>query len=220
MKNNAGAAGLPRIVEIVLAIFGLTLTSPLLILAAILIKLDSSGPILFRQTRMGRNGKTFKLLKFRSMYVSGHGALVTAAGDNRISKVGKLIRRTKIDEFPELWNIVRGEMSIVGPRPEVPELVDLDNPLWNEILEFNPGLTDPVTLQLRNEEELLAQANDRDDFYKNILQPYKLRGYIHFVKNRTWRKDLNIIFRTMKAILFPKTVTQPTIEEMQWSLAE
>jgi lipopolysaccharide/colanic/teichoic acid biosynthesis glycosyltransferase len=154
------------------------------------------------------------------MYVSDQGALVTAAGDNRISKIGKLIRRTKLDELPELWNIVRGEMSVVGPRPEVPELVDLTNPLWKEILEANPGLTDPVTLQLRNEEELLAQANDRNDFYKNILQPYKLRGYVHFVRNRTWKKDLNIIFRTMKAILFPKTVTQPTIEEMRWSLAE
>ncbi len=220
MKSKERVTGLPRSVEVVLAIFGLTLTSPLLILAAILIKLDSPGPILFRQARMGRNGKTFTLLKFRSMYVSDHGALVTAAGDNRISKVGKLIRRTKIDELPELWNIVRGDMSIVGPRPEVPELVDLNNPLWKEILEANPGLTDPVTLQLRNEEELLAQANDRDDFYKNILQPYKLRGYVHFVRNRTWKKDLNIILRTMKAILFPRTVTQPTVEEMRWSLAE
>ncbi len=104
------------------AIIGLAFTAPLLVLAAILIKLDSLGPILFRQARMGRNGKTFTLLKFRSMYVSDQGALVTAAGDNRISKVGKLIRRTKIDELPELWNIVRGDMRIVGPRPEVPEL--------------------------------------------------------------------------------------------------
>lgn len=203
-----------------MATFGLVFTTPILVLAAVLIKVDSRGPILFRQTRVGRNGKTFTLLKFRSMYVADGGALVTAAGDDRISKVGKLLRRTKTDELPELWNIVRGEMSIVGPRPEVPELVDLADPLWNEILDANPGLTDPVTLQLRNEEELIAQASDRDDFYKNILQPYKLRGYLNFVRNRTWKKDVSIIFRTMKAIVFPKSVSQPTIEEMRFSLAE
>ena len=214
MKTDAGT-GLPRSVEVVLAIFGLTITAPVMALAAILIKLESPGPILFRQKRMGRSGKTFTLLKFRSMFVSDKGALVTASGDDRISKIGRVLRRTKIDELPEIWNIVRGEMSIVGPRPEVPELVDLTDPLWNEILDVNPGLTDPVTLRLRNEEELLAQANDREEFYRNILQPYKLRGYVNFVRTRTWRKDVSIIFGTMKAIVFPKTVTQPTIEEMR-----
>jgi lipopolysaccharide/colanic/teichoic acid biosynthesis glycosyltransferase len=212
--------GLQRPVEVVLSIFGLVFTAPVLVLTAVLIKLDSPGPILFRQTRMGCNGREFTLFKFRSMRVSETGSLVTAAGDNRISKVGKWIRRTKIDELPELWNIVRGEMSIVGPRPEVPQLVDLTNPLWNEILEARPGLTDPVTLQLRNEEELLAQASDREDFYKNILQPYKLRGYVHFVRNRTWKKDIETIFGTIKAIVFPKSVRQPTIEEMRFPLAE
>jgi len=218
--KKARAGGLPRSVEVVLAITGLFVTAPLWLLAAILIKLDSRGPILFRQPRMGRSGKPFILLKFRSMYVANDGSLVTAAGDNRISKTGRILRRTKIDELPELWNIVKGEMSIVGPRPEVPALVNMNDPQWEEILEVNPGLTDPVTLQLRNEEELLAQASDREDFYKNILQPYKLRGYAHFVKNRTWKKDVSIIFRTMKAIVFPGTVTQPTVEEMRWSLAE
>jgi len=218
--KKATPSGLPRSVEVVLSMAGLFVTSPVLLLAAILIKLDSRGPVLFQQSRMGRNGKPFTLLKFRSMYVANDGALVTAAGDNRISKVGRILRRTKIDELPELWNIVKGEMSIVGPRPEVPTLVDLTDPQWKEILEVNPGLTDPVTLQLRNEEELLAQATDREDFYKQVLQPYKLRGYVHFVKNRTWQKDLNIIFRTMKAIVLPGTVTQPTVEELRWSLAE
>lgn len=215
MSNSSGATGLPRSVEVVLAIFGLCITAPILALAAILIKFDSPGPVLFRQKRMGRNGKTFTLLKFRSMYVSDKGALVTASGDSRISKIGRVLRRTKIDELPELWNIVRGEMSIVGPRPEVPELVDLTDPLWNETLEANPGLTDPVTLQLRNEEGLLAQATDREDFYKKTLQPYKLRGYVDFVRTRTWKKDVSIIFRTIKAIVFPQTVRQPTIEEMR-----
>jgi lipopolysaccharide/colanic/teichoic acid biosynthesis glycosyltransferase len=220
MINSSGSAGLPRSVEVVLSIFGLLVASPVLLIAAILIKLDSPGPILFRQGRMGRNGKTFTLLKFRSMFVSEKGALVTASGDSRISKVGRILRGTKIDELPELWNIVRGDMSIVGPRPEVPDLVDLKDPDWNEILQVNPGLTDPVTLKLRNEEELLAQANDREDFYKNILQPYKLRGYVCYVRDRSWKKDVSIIVWTIKAILFPKTVTQPTIEELRLPLAE
>lgn len=217
---NERSAGIPRSIETLLAGLGLVFTTPLLVLAAILIKLDSPGPVLFRQARMGRNGKPFTLLKFRSMHVADGGALVTAAGDNRISKAGKLLRRTKIDELPELWNIMRGEMGIVGPRPEVPELVDLDDPQWTEVLTVKPGLTDPVTLQLRNEEELLAQASNRDDFYKNILQPYKLRGYVQFVRTHTWKKDVSIIFRTMKAIVFPKSITQPTIEEMRFSSAE
>lgn len=218
--RNGVSKGIPRTVEVILSIFGLVISSPVLILTAVLIKLTSPGPILFRQVRMGRGGREFTLLKFRSMRVSEKGALVTAAGDDRISKVGKLIRRTKIDELPELWNIVRGEMSIVGPRPEVPQLVDLSDPLWNEILRVSPGLTDPVTLQLRNEEDLLAQVTDREAFYKNILQPYKLRGYAHFVRNRTWKRDVEIIFRTMKAIVFPRSVNQPTVEEMRWSVAE
>ncbi|MFN0279786.1 MAG: sugar transferase [Pyrinomonadaceae bacterium] len=205
--------GLPRSVEAGLAVFGLALTAPLWILAAVLIKLESNGPVLFRQLRMGRGGKPFTLLKFRSMRVSDKGSLVTAAGDDRITKIGRIIRRTKIDELPELWNIVRGEMSIVGPRPEVPELVDLGDLQWTEILTVNPGLTDPVTLKLRNEEQLLAQASDREEFYRNTLQPYKLRGYLDFVRNRTWKTDVNIIFRTMKAVVFPRTVQQPTIEE-------
>lgn len=207
--------GLPRSVEAGLAVCGLLVTTPLWLLAAVLIKLESNGPVLFRQLRMGRGGKTFTLLKFRSMRVSGGGALVTAAGDDRITKIGRIIRRTKIDELPELWNIVRGEMSIVGPRPEVPELVDLSDPQWTEILTVNPGLTDPITLKLRNEEELLAQAADREEFYRNTLQPYKLHGYVDFVRNRTWKTDVSIIFRTIKAVIFPRTVTQPTIEEMR-----
>jgi len=220
MIDQIRSRGLPRGVEVALAIFGLALTAPLCLLVTILIRLNSPGPVIFRQLRMGRDRKTFTLLKFRSMRVSNEGALVTAAGDNRISKIGRLIRRTKIDELPELWNIIRGDMSIVGPRPEVPELVDLGNPQWDEILTVNPGLTDPVTLQLRNEEDLLAQASDRDLFYKEIVQPFKLRGYVHFVQNRTWKKDVSIIFRTIKAVIFPRSVTQPTIEEMRMSLAE
>lgn len=215
MSTEISHPGLPRGLEIGLSIVGLFFTAPVLAVAAILIKLDSKGPILFKQKRVGRNGKNFTLLKLRTMRLNTEGALVTAAHDSRITRIGKLLRRTKLDELPELWNIIRGEMCIVGPRPEVPELVDLDNHLWKEILTVNPGLTDPVTLRLRNEEQLLAAAADEERFYEEVLQPYKLRGYVDFLRGRTWRTDVKIIFGTIKAIVFPQTAILPTNEELR-----
>jgi len=220
MKNQHKQKGLPRVVEATMALFGLVVTAPILAVFSVLIKFDSRGPFLFRQQRVGRNGKTFTLLKLRSMVSAESGALVTAANDSRITGIGRILRRTKIDELPELWNVVRGDMSIVGPRPEVPELVDLDDPLWDEILSCRPGLTDPVTLRLRNEEELLAGSVDDASFYSDVVQPYKLRGYVHFVRNRTWKSDVRIISRTLIAIVFPRTATPPSKEELRWSLAE
>lgn len=215
MSTEISHAGLPRAVEIGMSIFGLTVTAPFLAAAAVLIKLDSRGPILFRQKRVGRNGKPFTLLKLRTMRANMDGALVTISHDSRITRVGRLLRRTKIDELPELWNILRGEMCIVGPRPEVPELVDSNDPLWQEVLEVNPGLTDPVTLRLRNEEQLLAEADGEEGFYENVLQPFKLRGYASFLRDRTWKTDVKIILGTLKAILFPQTSVLPTREELR-----
>jgi lipopolysaccharide/colanic/teichoic acid biosynthesis glycosyltransferase len=138
----------------------------------------------------------------------------------RITPVGKFLRKTKIDELPGLWNVIRGEMSFVGPRPEVPELVDLNDPQWKEILTARPGITDPVTLRLRNEESLLASVDDKEAFYREVLQPFKLRGYVAFVRGKNWRSDVRIIFQTLRAIVFPKTVSLPTDAEMGWHRAE
>ena len=220
MSNSDRQKGLPRIVEVAIALFGLAVTAPILGLFAILIRLESPGPFLFRQQRIGKNGKPFTLLKLRTMVVGKTGALVTASNDSRITSRGKIARRAKIDELPELWNVVRGDMSIVGPRPEVPELVDLENPLWTEILAVRPGLTDPVTLRLRNEEELLASAGGDKRFYADTVQPYKLRGYVHFARNRNWKNDVRIVCRTLIAIVFPQTATPPSKEELLWSLAK
>ncbi|MGH9947379.1 MAG: sugar transferase [Pyrinomonadaceae bacterium] len=203
-----------------MAFIGLVVSAPVLAMSALLIKLDSRGPAIFRQRRIGRSGEPFTLFKLRTMVNSKSGASVTAADDNRITTIGKLLRRTKIDELPELWNILRGDMSIVGPRPEVPELVNLDDPNWIEILNFRPGLTDPVTLRLRNEEQLLADANADPAFYTDVLQPFKLRGYVQFLRNRTWATDIKIICRTLITIVFPGTADPPSKEEMRWSLAE
>lgn len=211
--------GIPRSADIFLAAIGLVFSAPVLAISAILIKLTSNGPAFFRQERVGRNGATFTLFKLRTMN-SVSGSLVTAANDRRVTPVGRLLRRSKIDELPELWNVLRGDMSIVGPRPEVPEFVDLNDPAWEEILRFPPGLTDPVTLRLRNEEQLLADLNADDSFYKDVVQPYKVRGYVDFVRNRTLATDIIIIYRTIAAIIFPKRAAPPSKAEMLWSLAE
>ncbi len=130
-------------------------------LAAVAIVATSGWPVFFRQTRVGRDGKPFTLVKLRSMRASTEGPQVTARRDPRVTAVGTLLRRTKLDELPELWNVLRGDMSFVGPRPEVPGYVDLANPVWARVLKARPGLTDPVTVRLRDEEALMDGVEGR-----------------------------------------------------------
>lgn len=209
------AAGLPRWVNVVVAGGALVLLSPLLVGTALLVRLSSPGPILFRQQRVGRGGRLFWMLKFRTMRVGSGGPLVTSRDDNRITPVGRWLRRLKVDELPELWNVARGEMDLVGPRPEVPSLVDPSQPLWKEVLSVRPGLTDPVTITLRNEEELLASVPcDRDVFYRNVLQPYKLRRYCDYIRGRSWRSDLKTILVTALAVLRPSMFPPPSLAEL------
>jgi lipopolysaccharide/colanic/teichoic acid biosynthesis glycosyltransferase len=207
---NASPQGIPRPVEAALALAGLAATAPLLAAAAVAVRLGSPGPVLFRQQRVGRGGRPFTLLKLRSMLTGSAGAQVTAGGDPRVTPVGAVLRKLKIDELPELWNVVRGDMSIVGPRPEVPRYVDLDDPLWREALEARPGITDPVTLRLRNEEDLLAAVDgDREAFYRQALQPFKLLGYCDYLRARTWRTDVGVVFDTLLAVLVPSRAPAP-----------
>ena len=207
--------GLPRLCDVSLALLGLTVSFPILILAGLAIALTSSGPIFFVQHRVGLNGRLFKLYKFRTMRNAITGLQVTASDDERITGVGRVLRKLKVDELPELWNVLKGEMAFVGPRPEVERYVDLENPAWKLVLEARPGLTDPVTLQLRNEERLLGSvATDREDFYRNVLQPFKLKGYIDYLQQRSWKSDLSILRDTAVAILLPSTVSPPTVDEL------
>lgn len=166
---------------------------------------------------MGRYGAPFTLLKFRSMYLhDNRGRQVTAKGDSRVTFVGGLLRKTKLDELPELWNVVRGDLSLVGPRPEVLKYVNLDNPFWQKVLEVRPGITDPVTLRLRNEEELLAGCEgDPEKFYLSTLQPYKLLGYIEYQGQRTWRTDMRVLIKTLFAVVFPSRALPPLAEEIE-----
>ena len=190
--------------EFALAGIFLVLLSPLLLGCSVLVILSSSGPVFFRQLRVGRHGKVFKLFKFRTMRVSQDGLLITASTDNRITSLGRFLRKWKLDELPELYNVLKGEMSFVGPRPEVPELVDLSNPLWGIVLDARPGITDPVTLTLRNEEAVLAMAEDKEQYYRAVVQPYKLKGYIRYLEVKSFWRDVAVIFRTLKVISTPR----------------
>jgi lipopolysaccharide/colanic/teichoic acid biosynthesis glycosyltransferase len=183
--------------------------------SAAAVALSSRGPVLFRQKRMGQGGREFVLVKFRTMRATGGGPKVTAGGDARITTVGRFLRKTKLDELPELWNVVTGDMALVGPRPEVPDYVDLDDPLWCEVLSARPGLTDPTTIALRNEEEVLsAVAEDREAFYLTTLQRYKLMTSAAYLRGRTWTSDLQVLVKTALAIALGARVVPPSIEEI------
>ncbi|HEX8737768.1 MAG TPA: sugar transferase [Pyrinomonadaceae bacterium] len=220
MQNRADNRGLPRTAEICLALAGLALLFPLFVVLAVIVKSSSKGAIFFRQKRIGRGGSEFVLYKFRSMRSDSAGLKLTAEDDLRLTRAGKWLRRYKLDELPQLWNVFRGDMSLVGPRPEVAEYVDLKNPLWREILSVRPGITDPVALRLRNEEQLLASIEDKEAFYTEILQPFKLRGWAEYARHKTWKSDLSILLRTFKVILLPGTAAPPTREELSIAVIE
>ena len=206
--------GLPRLVEAFLAAVALVVFFPFIAFAALLIVATSGRPVLFRQKRVGRQGSVFTLFKLRTMTMHNQGPQITAGGDIRVTPVGKLLRKTKIDELPELWNVLTGDMSLVGARPEVPQYVDLQNSDWCQVLKCRPGITDPVTMRLRNEECLLAQVNDPEEFYLKALQPYKLKGYVQYLNQRTWWKDVTILFKTSVAVVFPGKAVPPTLEQI------
>jgi lipopolysaccharide/colanic/teichoic acid biosynthesis glycosyltransferase len=202
--------GLPRWVDIVLSLAALAIVAPLIGIAALAVALTSRGPILFRHQRAGRGGRPFTLLKLRTMHANVGGPEVTARADPRITAVGRILRATKIDELPELWNVVRGDMALVGPRPEALRYVDLSDARWREALSVRPGITDPVTLALRNEETLLQAAErNADEFYRRFLLPYKLRGYCEYLRERTWRRDVDVLRLTIAAIVVPHRAPAP-----------
>ncbi|MEO8191439.1 MAG: polysaccharide biosynthesis protein [Acidobacteriota bacterium] len=213
--DRAPATGLPRLFEVLVAGTLLILFFPVLLLCAIGVALSSRGPVLFRQKRVGRRGEIFTLFKLRTMRGGQDGAQVTAGDDDRVTAFGRILRATKVDELPELWNILNGDLSLVGPRPEVPRFVDLGNPLWRKVLKVRPGLTDPVTLRLRNEEALLSTvAGNRETFYRDVLQPFKLRGYAEYLDRRTVWTDIEVLFRTAIAIVRPSTAPPPSMNEL------
>jgi lipopolysaccharide/colanic/teichoic acid biosynthesis glycosyltransferase len=206
-KEAPPRRGLARPLEVALAAGGLIAAAPVLVVAAAAVAATTGRPVFFRQVRVGRHGRPFTLIKLRTMRAAAGspGPKVTAGNDPRITGVGRWLRRTKLDELPELWNVLRGDMSFVGPRPEVADYVHPEDPLWREVLAVRPGLTDPVTLRLRHEEALLeAVSGDREKYYRETLQPRKLEGYVEYLRRRTWWSDLGVLVATAGAIFRPQ----------------
>ena len=214
-QTHRESKGLPRWFEATLAFFGLLVASPLIGLAGIAILLSSGWPIIFRQKRMGQGGRAFDLYKLRTMKAWTNGPQVTTGRDQRITALGRFLRHTKVDELPTLWNVVRGDMSLVGPRPEVPCFVQLDSQIWQRVLTVRPGLTDPVTLRLRNEGQLLDKVEgDTEEYYLNELLPAKLKGYVAYLESRNWRSDVFVLIRTVAAIVLPPDINEISMSDL------
>ena len=192
-----------RIFDVTASGLGLLLLSPLFLIVAIWIRLDSPGPVFYLQTRVGRYNKDFRLLKFRSMRVgSDKKGLITVGGrDPRVTRSGYWIRKYKLDELPQLINVFKGDMSLVGPRPEVRKYVDLYTPEQLHVLDVRPGITDMASIRYRNENELLEQAADPEQFYRDTVMQDKLRINLEYVSDHSFFKDIKIILMTFKAVV-------------------
>ena len=193
-----------RLFDLLLSASALLILSPLLLAAGIAVRLDSAGPAVFRQVRVGRGGRPFRILKFRTM-ATAQGPdmpLLTAAGDARVTRVGALLRRSKLDELPQLLNVLWGDMSLVGPRPEVPTYVALYPPqLRDLILSVRPGITDEASIEFRNESDLLAGAADPEKRYLEEILPHKLEIYARYARERSFGGDLRILLRTIGRVV-------------------
>ena len=182
---------------------GLAALWPLLLALSVAVKLDSPGPAFFGHERVGRGWSRFKVWKFRTM-VSGAdqaGAAVTAGGDPRITRLGRLLRRTKLDELPQLWNVLVGEMSMVGPRPEAPRYAEAFREAYDEILAVRPGITDEAAITYRNEEAVLAAAEEPERIYLEEVLPRKIELYRRYLEQQSLAGDLKLILRTLDAVI-------------------
>lgn len=192
-----------RLFDFFAALFGLLLISPVFIIISLLIAIGSKGPVFYIQERIGRNGVPFNLYKFRSMKVGSDkkGLLTLGDNDNRVTKTGYFIRKYKIDELPQLINVLKGDMSLVGPRPEVSKYVDLYNDYQKQILSVRPGITDVASIKYRDEAELLKSQSDPEKFYIEHILPDKLAINIEYIKQSNLIKDIKVILNTILKIL-------------------
>lgn len=186
-----------RIFDIIGSLLGLILLSPLLLITAIIIKSNMSSPVLFRQNRTGRNGKLFTIYKFRTMVMDHHGGTISISDESRITPLGTILRKYKIDELPELWNVFKGDMSFVGPRPDMPEYTNRLVGEERKILELRPGITGPATLKYANEEKLLASVPDPQKYYDELFWPDKVRINLEYCRNSSFFGDISIIIKTL-----------------------
>ncbi|MFD1710784.1 sugar transferase [Ottowia flava] len=192
-----------RALDLGLTLLVLPLVLPVLAVVATWVRLDSPGPVLFRQERVGRGGRPFRIHKFRTMRMDGgRGLQVTAAGDARVTRAGRWLRRTKLDELPQLIDVLKGDMSLVGPRPEVPRFMALyPADVRRQILSVRPGITDRAAIEFRDEEQVLAQTADPEATYVSHIMPVKQRYYLDYVAKHSVAGDLRILLDTIAALM-------------------
>ncbi len=192
-----------RLFDFTTSFFGLILLSPLFLFIALWVKLDSQGPVFFRQDRVGLRGKIFEIHKFRTMKVSSESkGKLTVGKDNRITKSGRFLRKYKVDELPQLIDVILGKMSLVGPRPEVKEFIDIYSlDIRNKVLSVRPGITDMASIKMVDENEILGKYEDPKQAYIDIILPIKQKHYLDYVNNHNIWFDLKIIFLTLKKIV-------------------
>jgi lipopolysaccharide/colanic/teichoic acid biosynthesis glycosyltransferase len=212
---------LKRLLDIVASALGLIILMPVMIVVGIIIKLDSPGPVFFRQERLGLGGRTFRILKFRSMVAGAarSGTALTVCADSRITRVGMFLRRRKLDELPQLVNVLTGDMSIVGPRPEVPEFMEfysLDQ--RTIILSMRPGLTDYAAIRFRDESSLLDQKRDPVEVYRREIMPVKFAHYEQYSREIGIVNDLRIVFATILLLVTGRIPCWLGIEDRLWAL--
>ena len=191
-----------RIFDIIASLIGIILLLPLFVLIGLWVKLSSKGPIIFVQKRVGKDFKEFNLYKFRSMVVGAEskGPGVTSKDDARITKVGKFIRSTKIDELPQLFNVLKGDMSIVGPRPELKKFVDAKKDEYKKVLSVKPGITDNAAIEFRDEEQIMSQYEDKEKAYIDKILPQKIKLYYSYIDNISFLNDIKLILKTLKVL--------------------
>lgn len=192
-----------RAMDIVLSACALAVLWPLLLLIALAIWIDDPGPVFYRQVRVGRNGKTFRIFKFRSMVMDADkkGLAITVGRDSRITRVGAVLRKTKLDELAQLLNVLLGQMSFVGPRPEVPKYVELYTPYQRQVLLVRPGITDYASIAYRNENDLLAGASDPETMYIEQIMPDKIELNMKYLREISPLADIRLILKTIVAVI-------------------
>jgi len=193
-----------RVFDVFFSIAGLAILSPIFIISALAVKLGGRGPVFYRQVRMGRGFRPFKILKFRTMVVDAErkGSLITSGGDSRITGVGAILRKTKLDELPQLINVLKGEMSFVGPRPEVEKYVELYREEYKRVLSVRPGITDIASLRFRDEEGLLASQSEPDKYYREVHLPIKIKYAEEYISRSSLLFDVWIIVQTLFRIVY------------------
>lgn len=189
-----------RLFDVICSCLGLVITLPVLIIIGLTIKLTTAGPIFFLQERIGLNGNPFNIIKFRTMIPGAHtkGLKITIGADSRITPIGKFLRKSKIDELPQLINVLKGEMSLVGPRPEVSEYInEYPKEVRDKILSVRPGITDKASIELSDEANILAQKNNPKEAYIYEIMPLKAKYYLEYVEQNSIKEDIKIIFATL-----------------------